>query len=194
MAKPNSKKTAKIVPPAPQDDRWIAIGQIRKAVGLHGWLRVGILTDFPERFKPGNQVLVQRSDKEPESYTIAEERSHFSGAVLELKFAGIDDCESAQVFVHAMIVIPKAEREELCSDSEFYPDELEGMQVVSPQGQVVGKVLKLETDVPCPYVAIQADDDHEVLVPFRKVFIRSVDRKTRTLQLVESLSYHAVVV
>lgn len=193
-SKPKLKKTTKVIESAPQDDRWIVIGQIRKTVGLQGWIRVGVLTDFPERFKPGNQVLVQKNDKDPEPYTIGEWRSHFSGTALELRFAGFDDCESAQALVSAMIVIPKTEREELRSDSEFYPDELEGMQVVSPQGEVVGKVLKLETDIPCPYVAIQTDDDREVLVPFRKVFIRSIDRKTRTLQLVEPLSFHLIVI
>lgn len=192
MAKPQVKRPGKVIESAPKDDRWIAVGQIRKTVGLQGWLRIGILTDFPERFKPGNQVLIQKNSKEPEPVTISGWRSHFTGTVMDLKFAGTDDCESAQSFVSAMIVIPKAEREELRSNSEFYPDELEGMQVISPDGEISGKILKLESEVPCPYILVLTDDDHEVMVPFRKVFIRSIDRKTKTLKLVEPLSFHRV--
>jgi 16S rRNA processing protein RimM len=178
---------------ADPQDQWIVIGRVRKTVGLQGWLRVGILTDFPERFSPGSRVLLRKKSGEPEAVTVSDWREHFSGEVIELKFAGADDCDSAADFVNAELVIPKSDREKIRSNSEFYPDELEGMQVISPEGIIVGKVLKLESDVPCPYLLIVDDNSREVMVPFRKVFIRSIDRKTSTVKLVEPLSYHIPV-
>lgn len=190
MAQPQATAPKTAVSPAWQDENWIVIGKIRKTVGLQGWLRVGILTDFPERFKPGKKVFIQKNSGDPEKFTIGAWREHFTGTALDLKIVGVDNCEDAQAFVNAMIVLPKADREKLRSDSEFYPDELEGMQVISPEGGVVGKVLRLESELPSPYVLIQTDDSREVMIPFRKVFISSIDRKTRTVRLVEPLSFH----
>lgn len=172
------------------DDSWISVGTVRKTVGLKGWLRVGLLTDFPDRFKPGSRVFVQKRFGEPEPVVVSEWRGHFTETAIDLKFEGADDCDAAAAYVNAELVIPRAEREKIRSNSEFYPDELPGMQVLSPEGEPAGKVVKLEADVPCPYILIQTDKSVEVMIPFKKIFIKSVDRAARTVRLLEPVSFH----
>ena len=179
--------------PSVEDDSWIVIGKVRRTVGLKGWVRVGLLTDYPERFSPGSRVLVKRLSGDPEPAEIGDWREHFSGDAIEIRFAGVEDCDAAATFVNTLLVIPKAEREQLRSNSEFYPDELTGMQVLAPDGEVSGEVVILEAEAACPYLVVKTSTGSEVLIPFRKVFISSVDRKARQIKLVEPLSFHVPV-
>ncbi len=175
------------------EDSWIAIGQVRKTVGLKGWLRVGLLTDYPERFQPGTRVFVQKKQGEPEPVVVSEWRGHFTETAIDIKFEGADDCDAAAVYVNTLLVIPRAQREKLRSNSEFYPDELVGMQVLGPDGEKSGQVVKLEAEAPCPYILVRATDATEVMIPFKKIFIRSVDRASGTVRLVEPVSFHIPV-
>ena len=183
-----SAKTA-----ASQEDNWIVVGQIRKTVGLQGWLRVGLMTDYPDRFEPGEELFLKKRFGEPESVVISDWRPHFTENTVDIKLEEVDDCESAAAYVNTLVVIPKEEREELDSDDEFYPDELEGMQVLSPEGKACGIVLKMEADAPCPYLLVKADEAGEIMIPFRMNFISAIDRKNRTVKLVEPVSYHIPV-
>ncbi len=173
-----------------EDDTWIVVGKVRRTVGLKGWVRVGLNTDFPERFSPGSRVLVKRLTGEPEPVKIGDWRSHFSGDAIEIKFAEVDDCDAAASFVNTLLVIPKSEREELCDDSEFYPDELPGMQIIGPDGKVSGVVVSLEAEAANPYLVVTTNNGSEVMIPFLKVFISAIDRKARQIKLVEPIVFH----
>lgn len=178
------------------NDSWIAVGKVRKTVGLQGWLRIGLLTDYPDRFEPGSEIYIQKRFGEPEMAVVEDWRDHYSDTAIEIKIEGADDCDTASAYVNAMIVIPKDEREELDSDTEFYPDELEGMTVLSPEGGAVGEVVKLEADAPCPYILVKTTYDGkatEVMIPFIKKFVGAVDRAKKTVKLVEPISFHVPV-
>jgi 16S rRNA processing protein RimM len=184
-------KSAKTV--VPKEENWIAIGEVRKTVGLQGWLRIGLMTDFPDRFEPGEELLLKKQFGEPESVVVSEWRPHFAENAVDILLEGIDSCEIAAEYVNRLVVIPKEDREELDSDDEFYPDELEGMQVLSPEGVLCGRVLKMEADAPCPYLLVSSKEAGEVMIPFRRDFIGDVDKEKRTLKLVEQISYHIPV-
>ena len=181
-------KSAKTI--VPQKENWIAIGQIRKTVGLQGWLRVGLMTDFPDRFEPGEELLFKRLTGEPESVIVSEWRPHFAENAVDILVEGVDNCEAAAEYVNSLVVIPKEEREELDSDDEFYPDELEGMQVLSPGGVSCGIVIRMEADAPCPYLLVEANGIGEVMIPFRHDFISCVDKENKSLKLAEDISFH----
>ncbi len=173
----------------PQEE-WTIVGRFGRAIGLQGWIRVIVLTDFPERFDPGSRIYVQKASGVPELVKIRDSRDHFSGDIVEIKIDGIDTREAASGLVNKMLVIPRSERVELSDNTEFYPDELEGMQVAESDDRVVGRVVRLESEIPCPYILVETDDKKELMIPFRKVFIRSIDRKARVVNLVEPLSFH----
>lgn len=184
-------KSAKTV--ASNEDNWIVIGQIRKTVGLQGWLRVGLMTDFPDRFEPGEELFLKSRIGEPESVVISDWRPHLTENTVDIKLEEADDVETAANFVNNLVVIPKEDREELDSDDEFYPDELAGMQVISPDGEPCGTVVSMDADAPCPYLLVSTVEAGEVMIPFRQNFISSVNKKNRTLKLVEPISFHIPV-
>ena len=172
---------------------WIVIGQIRKTVGLKGWLRVSLMTDFPDRFEPGEELLVKKQFGTPESVYVKDWRPHFSENTVDILLEGISDCDEASTYVNRIIVIPQDEREELDADDEFYPDELEEFVVLSPEGKNCGKVIRMEADAPCPYLVVHTNSSGEVMIPFLHKFVGDVDKKDKTLKLVEDISFHIPV-
>lgn len=172
---------------------WIVIGQIRKTVGLKGWLRISLMTDFPDRFEPGEELLIKKQFGTPESVIVSEWRPHFAENTVDILLDGISDCDEAAAYVNRIIVIPQEEREELDADDEFYPDELEGISVLSPNGKNCGKVIRMEADAPCPYLVVDTKDSGEVMIPFLHKFVGSVNKKDKTLKLVEDISFHIPV-
>jgi 16S rRNA processing protein RimM len=178
---------------ADEKEEWISIGQVRKTVGLQGWLRICLMTDFPDRFEPGEELLLKKQFGRPESVIVSEWRPHFSENTVDGLLEDIDDCDIAAKYVNRYVVIPKEEREELDSDDEFYPDELEGFVVLAPEGENCGTVLRMEADAPCPYLVINTKEADEIMIPFRHDFISDVNKKDRTLRLVESVSFHIPV-
>ena len=176
-----------------EEQNYVTIGLVRKTVGLDGWLRITLLTDYPDRFQPGSELLFKKRSGEPVKAVVEDWRDHFSETAIEIKLEGADDCDEAAAYINTSIVIPKDEREELEED-EFYPDEFEGMTVLSPEGKIDGKVSRFEAEAPCPYLEIKlTNGSTEIMVPFRKEFIESVDKKNRTVRLVQPVSFHIPV-
>ncbi len=178
---------------ASNEEDWIVIGQIRKTVGLKGWLRVSLMTDFPDRFEPGEELLIKKQFGSPESVIVNEWRPHFSENTVDILLDGISNCEEAATYVNRIIVIHQDDREELDEDDEFYPDELEGISVLSPEGKNCGKVIRMEADAPCPYLVVNTNDSGEVMIPFLHKFVGNVNKKDKTLKLVEDISFHIPV-
>ena len=168
---------------------FVTIGLVRKTVGLDGWLRITLLTDYPDRFEPESELTFKKHNGEPFTAVVEDWRDHFSETAIEIKLKGVDDCDEAAVYVNTSIVIPKSEREEL-EDDEFYPDEFEGMTIISPEGKTEGKVKRFEAEAPGPYLEIKLANSTEIMVPFRKEFIKSVDKKNRTVKLLQPVSFH----
>lgn len=175
-----------------ENNSWVALGRLLKAVGLEGWVRVSILTDFPERFKPGAEYHFQLKSGSPVPCRIEDVREHFSESILEVKFEGLDDREAVSKFTGSYLVMPKSERAEL-DDESFYPDEMVGLDVLSPEGLKVGKVKSLEADAPSPYLVVDSSEFGEVLIPFRKVFFSEISRKKAILKLSQKLITHVPV-
>ena len=138
-------------------------------------------------YQPGKSI-----EEVKEELVVNAIKEHFSGAMLNVLFEGIRDCDEAAGLINSYLVIPRNLRQKLRDKNSFYADELADMQILSPEGDVVGLVVRLESEVPSPYLVTQINELGEVLIPFRKVFISEIDRKTRTVKLVEPASVHAL--
>lgn len=175
-----------------EQSEWVAVGKILKTIGLDGWVRMSIMTDFPDRFVPGAEFHFQTRAGSPVPCAIAEVRDHYAGDILEIRFAGLESRDEAMPFTGAYLVIPKSKREP-SDDSSFYPDEIQGLDILSPAGKKVGTVKKLEADAPSPYLVVDTDEFGEVLIPFRKVFFAEISKKKARLRLSQELSVHVPV-
>jgi len=170
----------------------VVIARLSKAVGLQGWVRITMNTDNPERFTPGSVVHLRRQGQPETQLTVVDWRETSSPQQIDLMFEGIEDMDTARTLMPGEFVIDRSARA-LPPPGAFYPDELEGMKVVGPQGDEEGVVERLVTEVPSPYLSVRSPRLGEVLVPYRLANFIAIDRGTRTVRLNEPLERHIPV-
>lgn len=157
-------------------ERNLRLGRIVGAHGLKGELKVEPLTDFLERFDPGESLMLQGNP-----VTIAACRIQGNRLLLQLK--EVCDRTAAENLQWEYLEIESPERPELEED-EYFSADLIGMRVVTEQGEVLGEVEEVLT-----YPA------HDILVvdgiqiPAVKEFVKQVDLEGRRMivKLIEGM-------
>ena len=94
-------------------------------------------TDDPHRFVGGARVLVAGGG------ALEVERTHIHRERLLVNFVEVSDRTSAEKLRGAELYIEERQRRPLGSE-EFWPDELEGLEVKTPTGRLVGRVKGVE--------------------------------------------------
>lgn len=122
--------------PKPAEPRFIAIGRIARPHGLRGEVSVHVLTDFPERFESMKEVYVGHADS-PERRQVTGARWHKDRVLLSLQ--GCDSRTSAESLRGLLIQIPLEDARKL-QDNEYYPHQLMGMDVVTVEGEDLGRI------------------------------------------------------
>jgi 16S rRNA processing protein RimM len=154
---------------------YIVVGKIRRPHGVHGELVMEVLTDFPERLRPGKKVFIGEAHR---PMHIANVRPHNEGALIS--FTEYEVREEAGLLRNQFVYVPEAELPVL-PDGEFYYHELFGLSVFTENGDRLGELTEvLETGANDVYV-ITAEDGHEILIPAIDEAIRSVDLKSRKM-------------
>ncbi|MBF0545836.1 MAG: 16S rRNA processing protein RimM [Candidatus Riflebacteria bacterium] len=192
MLPPNNENESKTVCPADyskEQQEFVVVGKIVKTVGLDGWVKVQSNSDFPERFEPGASFF--RTDKNNELSSLCAEkvRPGKTDSSVEILFKGYEHVDLAKELIGELLKIPLSERYSLPRGT-YYPDELKGLKVLSPEGAEEGEVLELEINVPSPYLTVKTQKNGEVLIPFKKVFIDKIDTKARRLFLKIPIETH----
>jgi 16S rRNA processing protein RimM len=154
----------------------VRIGKVVRAVGLKGHLGVagseGALAEL-------DAVLLRQGTGEPERWRIEEARPQ--GRVWAVKVEGVSDRSAAERLVGAEVLAPREELGEAGEGRLLWID-LEGLEVVTTAGAVVGRVTGLyetgavdvlvvtgpggEKLVPlAPYVAVEKEAGRIVVDP-----------------------------
>jgi 16S rRNA processing protein RimM len=144
----------------------LRIGRVLKAHGVKGALRVELLTDFPDRFAPGREVLVAGR-----RLTVA--RSEGQGASLLVLFEGINDRDAAAQLAGAYCTLPLAEARALPAD-RYYHFQLVGLRVVDARhARELGQVAEVLT-YPANDVLRVTGRDREILIPMVRSVVRAI--------------------
>ncbi len=159
----------------------ISVGEIIKAQGIRGEVKIIPHTDNPNRFGQIQRVFFKAAagwrELKIESYR------KFNQFTL-LKFLGIDDLTEAAALGRGLIMIPRSERPGL-SNGRYYYDQIEGLKVFTTGGKYLGAITRiLETGANDVYLV--KDGARETLVPALKSVIKEIDLK-QTKMLVEPL-------
>jgi 16S rRNA processing protein RimM len=161
----------------------VRVGVVRKPHGVQGFVRIGLLTDFPEeRFIDGGKltaVSVSKTDTRTLELVIEQARPYQDGFLV--KFEGYETPEDSAELRGMELCISREERKELSHD-EFYADQLVGMTVEGPSG-VIGKVCKVEEYPAHPVLEIRSQTGRYLMVPFIKEFVDGVDRSCGVVRL-----------
>lgn len=148
----------------------IAVGEIVKAQGIKGEVKVIPLTDNPARFGKLRRVFLQNGNSlqelQLETYRL------FKQFIL-LKFEGVDDMNAANALGRGLLLIPRVERLKL-PPGRYYHDEIEGLKVYQTTGEYLGEIERiLETGSNDVYVV--KGDSGEILIPALKSVVKLID-------------------
>jgi 16S rRNA processing protein RimM len=158
----------------PQD--LVTIGEVTRAHGLRGEVRVIPLTDDPKRFhRLVECVLWDASRDERETRRISTARRH--GEAVVVRFEGCETPEAAAALRGRLIALPR-ENALPPPEGRFYPWQLEGCRVVTEDGREVGHVTGIE-HAPAQDLWVVADGATERLIPAVPEIVREVDLASR---------------
>lgn len=163
--------------PPPGEPAFLAIGKLRRPHGVRGEIMMDVLTDFPERLKPGLQLFVG-PDYIP--LQLRSQRSH--GQTLLMSFEGYNSPEKVGELRNQIVYATAFDLPELEED-EYYFHELLGLDVVAETGESLGKLTEiLETGANDVYV-VQPDNGPEILLPATEEVILDIDLEQGTMHV-----------
>jgi 16S rRNA processing protein RimM len=114
----------------------VTLGRISGVFGVKGWVKVHSYTE-PRDNIVGFGVWTLRAGGEDRQVDVEEGRGQGAGVVAKLR--GVDDRDQARQLVGADIVVPR-DQLPACAPDEYYWTDLEGLEVRTTDGQVLGTV------------------------------------------------------
>jgi 16S rRNA processing protein RimM len=156
----------------------LRVGRLTKAHGLKGGLKLELFTDDPERrFQPGAEFSLQVPTSSPwhgKKLALGELR-WYNGQPVGF-FEGVTDREGAESLVKAILWVDSSPDEPPEEDA-WYDHQLVGLAVVR-DGAPIGTIARVE-HFPAQDLLVVSVGNREVLVPFVKAIVPSVDIERR---------------
>jgi 16S rRNA processing protein RimM len=149
---------------------YLAIGFIVGPHGVRGEVKVSVMTDFPERFRPGALVYLGTPD-EAVPVEIESARPHKGFMLVKLTLAS--DRNAAELLRDRLLLIPEAEAMPL-GQHENYAHDLIGLVVETTEAVVLGRLAEILFTRANDVYVVQGPTG-EVLVPALRDVVRSVD-------------------
>ena len=163
---------------APPD--FLIVGQILAPQGIKGEIRVQVMTDFPDRFAPGELVYIEGRPLEIEC-----SRPHKQHLVLKL--ASVDTRREAEELRGRDLSIPRSQIREL-PDGEFYAFQLIGLDIFTTDGNHVGRISDIMVTAGNDIYVVQGKRG-EILIPAIEDVVKSIDLNEGkvTIEAIEGL-------
>lgn len=146
------------------------VGILGAPFGLEGYVKVRSLSGESVHIVQLRQMIVRRDRKE---WSFEVERFEEKGESLLVKLKGIDSPEAAKSLKGAEIIAERKNAVPLGPD-EYYIGDLQGIAVVSPDGEVLGRVTDVLEGGGGDLVEMKLPSGELRLVPFRKEFFGDV--------------------
>ena len=160
----------------------LVVARIGRAHGVLGEATIEVRTDQPEdRFFIGSVLAT-----EPESFgplTISSVRDH-NGTLL-LGFEGVSDRNEIEK-LRNVLLLADVDIEADSTEDDFHVQQLLQCEVTTEDGAVIGKVTDV-INLPGQDVLAVSYNDREVLIPFVKAIVPTVDIKNRKIVIVPPL-------
>ncbi len=148
------------------EPQFITIGKILTPWEYNGYLKIEVITEFPERFAPGSTVYTNKRQ-----LTIDDVVWRKGRAIV--KFTKIDTEQDAQKLCGQLVEIHHSQLQTL-PDGQFYQFQLIGLEVRTVQGEIVGKISDIMPTSGTDIYVINGEGG-EILIPSTDENIKSID-------------------
>ena len=155
----------------------ITIGRVLRPHGVHGEIKIEPLTDHAGRFRGLQRVFLSSPAGNTKECTVRSAR--YLGDTPLLLLDGYDGPEAARELNGWLVQLPEEEALPL-PEGRYYWFELIGMEVLSEEGERLGKIVDLFPTGSNDVYVMQAGG-REIYLPATKEVIRQVDRKAKRM-------------
>ncbi|MFI5399956.1 MAG: ribosome maturation factor RimM [SAR324 cluster bacterium] len=164
-------------------DRFVCIGRVGGAHGMHGEIKVVPLTDAPERY--GNlSALIVDTARGLRAFEV--EKLRGAGGQWLMKLKGLAGRDAAEALKGGEVLIEPGQEEPL-GENEYLADDLTGCEVVTMAGAPVGLVTGLmdagTQQVLRVHPAAGGESGGEVLVPLAETIVKEVNLDRRIIRI-----------
>ncbi|HLH63144.1 MAG TPA: ribosome maturation factor RimM [Ktedonobacteraceae bacterium] len=164
--------------PRQDNTEWATIGNVVALFGIHGELKVRLLTDIPDRFVELDTVY---AGSEHIRYHIQSVRP-YKGEMVVLKLAGINDANAAEPLRGLNLQIPESKLAKLPPDS-YYQHDILGLQVFTMNGRGLGRIVDILVTGSNDVYVIKTPEGKQVLIPAIKDVIKQIDLVCGTMYI-----------
>jgi 16S rRNA processing protein RimM len=160
-------------------DDLVLVGVIARPRGIRGEVIVNPVTDFvDERFREGAVLQARRPGAEVvETMTIDSVRVHLGRPIVG--FAGVHSMDEAGRLAGAELRV-SPEVQHALPEGIYYHRELVGCEVVTEEGEAIGRVTRIEGETSQSRLVVQTRRG-EVLIPFVQAICPHVDAAARRI-------------
>jgi len=157
----------------------ILIGTIVNTHGLKGTLKIKSHTDFiDERYAPGTTLHVAFRGK---MIPLTVQSVRTVKGLQHVTFREFTDINQVERYKGSDLYIDATQIHELDDEDEFYFDELIGLDVYTDH--LVGTCVDIRQVPQGELLVVRRDGAKDALIPFNKVFVKSVDKDQRRILL-----------
>ena len=159
---------------------WIEVGRISRPHGVHGEVRIVTDSDNPERFSPGSMLHARpgrpgvAGPRRPEQIPLTVVSLRGAEDFPILAFAEVPDRDAAEALRGYVLEVRSSQLPDLGED-EFYPFDLEGLEVRNSAGERLGEVAEVVDSPAHAILVVSLGAGGEAMVPFVQVAVPVVD-------------------
>ena len=149
----------------------LVVGRLGRPHGVHGEISVEVRTDEPElRFAKGSKLSVKESNNQ---LTVLSSRWHQEKMLV--KFEEITDRDLANEIKGKTLTIKIDPNSIETKKDQYYEFQLAGLKVIDKNGKTLGQIKEVITNLAQDLLVVETVDKREVLVPFVKQIVTTVD-------------------
>ena len=164
--------------PEQNNTEWATIGQIVAPFGVHGELKVRLLTDIPNRFAELDTVY---AGLEHTGYSIRSVRP-YKGEMVVLRLKGIDDANTAESMRNLNLQIPESQLAKLPPNS-YYQHDILGLHTFTMDGRDLGHIIDIIVTGSNDVYTIKTPEGKQILIPAIKDVVKQIDLIRRTMYI-----------
>ena len=160
------------------ETEWAAIGKVVALFGVHGELKVRLLSDIPNRFTERASVYLGRDHVR---HIIRSVRP-YKGDMILLGLEHFNDANAAEALRNLDIYIPLSELAKLPPGS-YYQHDIIGLQVYTLDERDLGKIVDIMVTGSNDVYIVKTAQGKQVLIPAIRDVIKQVDLARHTMHI-----------
>ncbi|RWZ60515.1 ribosome maturation factor RimM [Halobacillus fulvus] len=154
------------------DKQLFNVGKIINTHGIKGEVKVRRITDFVERFEPGQLLYWAHDQKDPKPLVIRSHRVH-KGFDL-LSFEDHPTINDVEPYKNGSLMVSEEDHEEL-EENEFYFHEIIGCRVFLQSGEELGEIREILTPGANDVWVVKRRGQKDALIPYIESVVKHVD-------------------